>query len=372
MTSRSALLRLALLAAATAPLPGCGDDAGDGGSSAPPTAGQGGAGSGQGGSAAQGGSAGSGGPVAACVPGKLDVCPCAGSKATGTQTCLPDGTFGSCVGCPLGQGGAGGAGGKNPSAGSSGAPGAGAGGLAGSGAGGSPAGSGGAGGSPAGGAGGNKAGAGGEGGSEAGAGGGGSGGASGSNVASKFPCVDAKPVLVQGKETGFETCANGATVRREALVCETSYAPLPDKCPFEIGCQYDSECNEKPFGRCSPGVQVAQCFCSYGCAQDSDCGPGEICKCGDPVGQCIQAGCKTSADCAVGDCTLSSFSCSQSFACQTEQDTCGASTCSGISTCYFGSFWQCGASEGCVAGRPLRSGSLAVRAPLSRGAGAWG
>jgi hypothetical protein len=87
----------------------------------------------------------------------------------------------------------------------------------------------------------------------------------------------------------------------------------------DSGCDPD-KCTEKPRGYCeaeAPGASGAgPVSCHYGCVTDSECGASEICVCGDPTygGRCVQAFCKTDADCANGNRCGSSTACDQ-FSC---------------------------------------------------------
>ena len=112
-----------------------------------------------------------------------------------------------------------------------------------------------------------------------------------------------------------------------------------------------------PHGYCTTGVQVPGTFCAYGCVKDSECGPGSICVCGDPVGQCVGSTCTSDAECGAGlRCQSydSSHGCAIArFACQTPHDTCDSDAdcaggfcdaASGVFTCVMG---------GCVIGRPF-------------------
>jgi len=80
------------------------------------------------------------------------------------------------------------------------------------------------------------------------------------------------------------------------------------------------KCTAKPRGYCeaeAPGASGAgPVTCHYGCLTDSECGATEICVCGDPTygGRCVQAFCKTSADCTNGNRCGSGKECDQ-FSC---------------------------------------------------------
>jgi hypothetical protein len=91
----------------------------------------------------------------------------------------------------------------------------------------------------------------------------------------------------------------------------------------DSGCD-PAKCTAKPRGFCEaefPGASGAgPVTCHYGCLTDSECGASEICVCsGDPTygGRCVQAFCKTDADCTNGNRCGSSTACDQ-FSCNDE------------------------------------------------------
>lgn len=175
-------------------------------------------------------------------------------------------------------------------------------------------------------------------------------------------CPNPTPLLIRGVDTGFDTCAQG-TLRRRAVVDCPSFLPRVDGggpcmargnfCSFDSDCAADAgwgtlaTCNQT--FECFPlGVAGHYCNCSAGCIRDSDCGPGSVCFCGDPVGQCLPATCTSGGSCASGcDCinplpapeqALSGMFFSPRFDRQTPTDECaGASDC-------------CSASEGLFCG----------------------
>jgi hypothetical protein len=168
----------------------------------------------------------------------------------------------------------------------------------------------------------------------------------------KHPCTNPTPVVVGGVDTGFDACAGG-TMRRRAVVTCPSLLPragggscsAPDSGAF-MNCTKDSDCTESPNGHCElndPGTALGfpQCLCNYGCKSDSDCGSGDICLCGDPVGKCVLSQCSTGSGCLPG-CDCASPQTFGSFACQTPEDTCYSDQdCVGAA-----SSWDAGASIG--------------------------
>lgn len=194
-----------------------------------------------------------------------------------------------------------------------------------------------------------------------------------------FPCLDPSPLI--DESTGYVQCSNGYVHRTAQRECPTSLPrpdPVPNHDPAVDQCQYDSECTLLPHGFCgTAGISPsASRFCSYGCRDDSECGPGAICLCGDPVGQCVQARCTTDADCEPGfNCAsymVASGCFEQAFACQTPADTCGSDADCAVDT-------SCTAREGpsrqclgmrCEIGRPFLVGGI-ERLPAKALRGDW-
>lgn len=164
---------------------------------------------------------------------------------------------------------------------------------------------------------------------------------------------------------GYVRCDDGTLHRPRIEECPSSVprpiAKLIAPPGGEGTCTSDADCADMPHGYCTTGVQVPGMFCAYGCVKDSECGAGNICVCGDPVGRCVGATCTSDDDCG------SSFRCQsydssngcgiERFACQTPDDTCAndadcissmagelCSAASGTFTCVTG---------GCAIGRPF-------------------
>jgi len=132
------------------------------------------------------------------------------------------------------------------------------------------------------------------------------------------------------------------------------------------GCSSDSDCTNHPNGYCSQfdpaGGLPPGCSCYYGCQTDADCGTGQVCLCGNPVGQCVPASCTSDADCGTGLlCTMSAplGTCPSAppFACRTPSDACaGPKDCATAG----GAAGTCGYNNGvhecvpeCAFGRPF-------------------
>ncbi len=171
----------------------------------------------------------------------------------------------------------------------------------------------------------------------------GSGGFDGTGSA-RGDCYNETPIM-PGYDTGFYRCDQGFEHRKEVRECP-SFLPRAEPQP-DIGaggattneCTYDTDC-PGPLGYCvteywQPSPE-AQHVCRTGCISDSDCQPGTICHCGDPVGTCVategpngSTGCTSDADCEGNlKCAyVPEYSCGSSihFACQTPNDECDSS-----------------------------------------------
>ncbi len=145
-----------------------------------------------------------------------------------------------------------------------------------------------------------------------------------------------------------------------------------------LPCIADSECSAAPNGHCEvagPGtLNLTECL--YGCTQDYECGSGNVCLCGAPVGRCVNAACQTDGDCG-GDLLCTQYEAyagcgatsSTNLACQTPSDECLTDTDCAASAPY------CMPSDGrrvctdgaCIIGRPfLVDAQLRLAGPASR------
>ncbi len=182
-----------------------------------------------------------------------------------------------------------------------------------------------------------------------------------------FPCGKSASLL--SEPSGYEKCANGSVHRPQVIECPNS-APRPEGVQFPTEfdtCGNDADCTEQAHGYCAGGQDGISTgsYCVYGCLKDDDCDGGNICLCGDPVGQCVPASCGSNASCAPGmrcqaydsmpRCNLITFSC------QTPSDTCGSDVDCGGDTPFCaapnGTF-EC-IAFGCDIGRPFLVDSLA-------------
>ncbi|AUX34023.1 MULTISPECIES: ferritin-like domain-containing protein [Sorangium] len=178
-----------------------------------------------------------------------------------------------------------------------------------------------------------------------------------------FACDDPEPILVAGQNTGYVRCAGGWMHRAEVITC-ASPLPRPEACKDPgagaSSCSSDADCTEQPHGFCSPGLggeAPPGCFCHYGCTTDAECNEGQICLCGDPVGQCVQALCTSDQDCGRLLCSsyvLNPGCGGTGFACQTATDECaGDGDCPGDQQCTLQALRHTCAEPNCVIGRPF-------------------
>lgn len=183
--------------------------------------------------------------------------------------------------------------------------------------------------------------------SRAGAGGGG-GAMAGADSGPALGCEHPVPFHVSNgpqtspDDTGFDLCdAFWGARRRVARACPLG--PLtadPHQCEPSV-CSSDQDCTRSAHGLCADSHHLAgYCGCYYGCMQDSDCGPGSVCFCGDPVGRCVPSNCTDDSACGSGQlcasylaacipgtgpdaaCTGGVNGCFSGFACQNAADEC--------------------------------------------------
>ncbi|HTM44396.1 MAG TPA: ferritin-like domain-containing protein [Polyangiaceae bacterium] len=199
-------------------------------------------------------------------------------------------------------------------------------------------------------------------------------------VPTNFRCADSMPSA--SGPPGLETCANGLVHRAQATECpnplprDTVLTPPAADAGAIVQCHQDSDCTDAPHGYCEmqgappgPVIFVPGTFCGYGCVNDSECPEGSLCECGSPVGQCVQAQCKTDADCAC-DATCMRMETDNGcgiqvqYVCQTATDQCVSSAdCNvtttqvaivGIPTCSPGlTGTTCSTAQLCAVGRPF-------------------
>ena len=182
---------------------------------------------------------------------------------------------------------------------------------------------------------------------------GGTADASGGAVVGSASCEDPKATIgIDGKDTGFVSCKAGFIHRPARRECASIIPRPPRQFPVDStrNCERDQDCADLLHGYCTESpISIPQLVmvCASGCVRDEECGPDQICVCGDPVGTCISATCKTDADCGAGRFCVSSLfplACyalpsPSGFACQSVNDS-----CRGPADCDPG--WDCSAYEG--------------------------
>lgn len=217
-----------------------------------------------------------------------------------------------------------------------------------------------------------------------------------------FPNACTNPVpLIAGADTGIFKCQEGYMHRAEARECPSRLprdgivplpagadagpttgvdagpapsvdagGPPPDECLQDSDCPTNAMCvatSSWSQGPClypgPPPVIYHFRTCFQGCRVDADCGPREVCLCGDDIGTCVgiyyEAGCMTDADCGGGMCLSNGRMDpigSGSFACQLPGDQCATDAeCGGYQNNSFCLMSPTGRScrPGSVCGRPF-------------------
>lgn len=151
-------------------------------------------------------------------------------------------------------------------------------------------------------------------------GGGTAGASAGARAAARaaLPCDNPTPRPLGG---GYEICGDGSLRRPSAGACEASLPRAAPDVPIVFDeCMIDSDCTSAAYGFCAYGA------CKYGCVVDGDCASGQACFCGDSIGTCILATCRSDADCpAAFPCTTFlavGFATPDELACQSPSDAC--------------------------------------------------
>jgi hypothetical protein len=198
------------------------------------------------------------------------------------------------------------------------------------------------------------------------------------------------PVISAGVDTGLVSCASGVVHRPVPAECPnhldqrgTADVAPPcedDSCAPPSTCRSDADCTAKPYGFCNTLGQIPSFTCTYGCVTDADCAADEACVCGQYIGECVKANCRSADDCEAGYlCTqfrdLFGIGCNEpmQLACQGPNDECRtgadcASDGSGFANCSApsGSF-RCATVPGIACGRPFLVDGEARLAPVSAG-----
>ena len=180
------------------------------------------------------------------------------------------------------------------------------------------------------------------------------GGAGGTGNVNITACTSPK----LNRATGLVTCSEGYMHRPQAMACAVTVeaaggadsggaggaggAPVTDlpRANGTVTCTFAADdCKQFELGYCqSSGPEDPTC--RSGCIQDSDCGAGYICVCGDPTahgGECHASDCTTDADCGDGArCASLGGPCGElEFYCQTPLDECASSLDCDDATCFF-------------------------------------
>jgi hypothetical protein len=165
----------------------------------------------------------------------------------------------------------------------------------------------------------------------------------------------------QSFEPGLERCENGVQHKIGPVLCVarpqgTRGHQLYQTALMQSGrglspeCNSDDACTAEPHGYCAGG-SATPLRCEYGCVSDDECGDGQLCACGDPVGRCVPASCTSDASCAPGyACTSWEDGCyGTTFSCESPEDECWtARDCGeGLACTYNGSRRVCVPSPTC-------------------------
>lgn len=185
-------------------------------------------------------------------------------------------------------------------------------------------------------------------------------------------CAGAVPLpQANGADSGFAQCPDGTIFRDHAAVCDTTVSACAGD-EVNVLCKSDAECTDYPNGKCAHfegsdfGGETSYCGCAYPCTSDSDCQPGTACVCAgvvpsnQPWPTCSTAACRTGADCASGECGISSYEDGCGYdvemACRAPDDACRVDGDCGEGyqcvTPYGSGEWTC-ETYSCAAGRPL-------------------
>ena len=180
--------------------------------------------------------------------------------------------------------------------------------------------------------------------------------------------------------SGFEQCDGGIIHRADKLECGAPTTPT--SCEDFTGggtCESDADCTDKPFGSCQQDMIFGgilpvggTCSCVYGCASDSDCDAGQVCRCAGPglglYTECVAApDCTVDSDCPDGEvCGLSPDTCAPGgflLACTTPNDLCGGDADCDAPPCQFMTdHWAC---SDAVCGRPFVVDEVMLTAPVA-------
>jgi hypothetical protein len=182
-------------------------------------------------------------------------------------------------------------------------------------------------------------------------------------------CDGATPVMYGAVDTGLVQCDNGVVHRPAQVECVNLLAahvvPVGSE-DVASECTSNADCTDAAYGYCGlppslGGAPLSGPTCMYGCLADADCGSGQFCLCGDPVGSCVDSPCSGAADCE-GEFLCSQYydrigiGCGESpqFACQTAADVCGSDQdCDGASCTLTDGARSCVEVPPVACGRPF-------------------
>lgn len=216
---------------------------------------------------------------------------------------------------------------------------------------------------------------------------GGTGGTGGALGPGDAVCAGAKPLMAtNGMPTGFAQCPDGTIHRNEVVACDATIdAPTCTGTEQTVSCTSDADCTMGPHGKCA-SVELLDdtglttlCGCFYACANDAECGTGNVCVCGGVLetdndwSLCAPAACGTGDDCESGNCAITMYTdnCSVdvNLGCRTPADACHIDDdCASVDGPYRrcvltnAAAWACEAST-CILGRPLLVDGQARTAP---------
>ena len=198
-----------------------------------------------------------------------------------------------------------------------------------------------------------------------------------SKASGPFGCKNPQPILSKGIDTGVDVCQGGMLRRRAIVQCPSVLPEVGKMCTGAsngpVGeCTTDLDCAAKAKGgHCENSLGPGDfCYCASSCVSDSECGAGQLCLCGEKYGTCVMAGCKSGADCVVGDCVsyTNNPGCgSTAMNCESLKDACGAKVdCKPAEECT----WNGGKGNKycsppmCAIGRPYESAGGWQIAPI--------
>jgi hypothetical protein len=154
------------------------------------------------------------------------------------------------------------------------------------------------------------------------------------------------------------SCENGSVHRTVPGTCESKLPrarTLPAMNTALDQCTQDSQCAEKPNGYCTViyngFLPETHNGCLYGCLTDAECGPNDVCQCGEDIGNCTtSSGCKSDQDCSGGAWCSRFDSCpgvpTYDYGCEKPTDQCRTNLdCAGSSAGQFCSEGPAGIRE---------------------------